>query len=118
MSDSDRKANMIPPRGECCQWSATKIAGIKDVHTEHCCLRHGCCYGNPECSVTTKFKKQSYPCETCEWVDKEEAPLREIERLRDLLMSIRDEAGSGNPKLHKIQRWADEALDSEKRIHP
>jgi hypothetical protein len=37
-----------------------------DVHTEHCCLIHGCKYGDPECSVTTGLKRQSFPCEECE----------------------------------------------------
>lgn len=43
-----------------------------DVHTEHCCARHGCKYGydiyetDKECSVATGKKKQSFPCEACE----------------------------------------------------
>ncbi len=49
----------------------------KDVHTEHCCKYHGCKYGNDDkdlmgnlgrtdfCTVTTKQKIQSYPCESC-----------------------------------------------------
>jgi len=38
---------------------------MKDVHTEHCCIRHGCKYGNIYCTVTTAEKKQSYACEGC-----------------------------------------------------
>jgi hypothetical protein len=37
----------------------------KDVHTEHCCLRHGCKYCDPDCSVTSGEKPQSYDCEDC-----------------------------------------------------
>jgi hypothetical protein len=43
----------------------------KDVHTEHCCVIHGCKYGddrgydNNTCPVTTKKKKQSFACESC-----------------------------------------------------
>jgi hypothetical protein len=37
----------------------------KDVHTEHCCLRHGCKYGDDDCTVATGQKPQSYPCEEC-----------------------------------------------------
>lgn len=37
----------------------------KDVHTEHCCARHGCKYGEENCTVVTGKKKQSFPCETC-----------------------------------------------------
>ena len=39
----------------------------KDVHTEHCCARHGCKYGDPECSVALGIKKQSWNCETCDY---------------------------------------------------
>lgn len=37
----------------------------KDVHTEHCCIAHGCKYGNKDCSVVTGKKEQSFPCEVC-----------------------------------------------------
>jgi hypothetical protein len=48
----------------------------KDVHTEHCCHRHGCKYGyghdfhakkGRSCPVETGEKKQSYPCESCHY---------------------------------------------------
>lgn len=39
----------------------------KDVHTEHCCLRHGCKYGDPNCTVENGTKPQSWDCEQCEW---------------------------------------------------
>lgn len=37
----------------------------KDVHTEHCCVIHGCKYGNDKCTVTTRKKPQSFCCEDC-----------------------------------------------------
>lgn len=38
----------------------------KDTHTEHCCRRHGCKYGeNADCPVVTGKKSQSYSCEQC-----------------------------------------------------
>jgi hypothetical protein len=38
----------------------------RDVHTEHCCARHGCKYGDDKtCPVVLKKKTQSYPCENC-----------------------------------------------------
>lgn len=37
----------------------------KDVHTEHCCIYHGCKYGDYDCVVWRGYKPQSYPCETC-----------------------------------------------------
>lgn len=38
---------------------------VKDVHTEHCCIHHGCKYGDEDCTVTTGKAPQSFPCEYC-----------------------------------------------------
>ncbi len=38
---------------------------IKDVHTEHCCLHHGCKYGDDDCTVMSLRNRQSYLCEEC-----------------------------------------------------
>ncbi|MGR5366994.1 hypothetical protein [Photobacterium damselae] len=35
------------------------------VHASHCCLSHGCKYGDKNCPVTTGAIKQLYPCEEC-----------------------------------------------------
>lgn len=43
--------------------------GQTDVHTEHCCDRHGCKYGadeTDECTVVNESKPQSHLCEQCE----------------------------------------------------
>ena len=37
----------------------------KNVHTEHCCLKHGCKYGDRDCPVATGKQEQSSHCETC-----------------------------------------------------
>jgi hypothetical protein len=38
------------------------------VHTEHCCENCGCKYGDEDCPVVLKLKKQSHDCETsCRW---------------------------------------------------
>lgn len=42
-----------------------------DVHTEHCCSKHGCKYGEKLCTVTRGVHKQSHPCEFCS-MDEEE----------------------------------------------
>lgn len=47
---------------------------IKDVHTEHCCITHGCKYGDEDCTVVTGKAIQSYPCEVCSWVETLEIP--------------------------------------------
>jgi len=40
---------------------------IKDVHTEHCCILHGCKYGEDAfCTVTTRKAEQSFICEDCQ----------------------------------------------------
>lgn len=38
---------------------------MKDTHTEHCCRKHGCKYGDEDCSVEMKIVEQSFPCEYC-----------------------------------------------------
>ncbi len=36
------------------------------VHRTHCCLNHGCKYGNQDCPVELGLIIQDYPCEDCE----------------------------------------------------
>ena len=37
-----------------------------NVHTEHCCIDHGCKYGDEDCPVVAGDQKQSHPCQDCE----------------------------------------------------
>jgi hypothetical protein len=37
----------------------------KCVHTEHCCIGHGCKYGGGYCVVYRGYQAQSHPCEDC-----------------------------------------------------
>lgn len=37
-----------------------------DVHRTHCCVFHGCKYGDEDCPVETRLVKQAYTCEQCE----------------------------------------------------
>ncbi len=39
----------------------------KNVHTEHCCVIHGCKYGDTDCPVERKIQRQSFQCEECYW---------------------------------------------------
>lgn len=48
----------------------TRSEVVKDVHTEHCCWRHGCKYHwagrrSTSCSVVSGEKSQSFMCEMC-----------------------------------------------------
>lgn len=36
------------------------------VHATHCCVIHGCKYGDEDCPVVTKEVKQEYLCEECD----------------------------------------------------
>lgn len=60
-------------RTETLQWTDMDAPEVKeedkDVHTEHCCIIHGCKYDNNECPVENKVKKQSFPCEMCDLYD-------------------------------------------------
>ena len=39
------------------------------VHTEHCCVLHGCKYGEDDfCPVVLKQRRQSYLCESCNFM--------------------------------------------------
>lgn len=44
------------------------MTDLKDVHTEHCCAKHGCKYAAPRtaCTVTSGEKPQSFPCVICD----------------------------------------------------
>lgn len=35
------------------------------VHQTHCCIKHGCKYGDEDCPVVTGLILQRYPCEDC-----------------------------------------------------
>ncbi|MDD4779153.1 MAG: hypothetical protein PHT02_00920 [Tissierellia bacterium] len=35
------------------------------VHASHCCIKHGCKYGDKDCPVVNRKIKQEYLCEYC-----------------------------------------------------
>jgi len=39
---------------------------MKTVHTEHCCIIHGCKYGDNNCPVELGNIKQTFLCEECD----------------------------------------------------
>lgn len=37
------------------------------VHASHCCVHHGCKYGDPMCPVVNEEVPQLCACEVCDW---------------------------------------------------
>ena len=81
---------------------------IQDVHTGHCCLDHGCKYGNKNCTVVTKKALQEYRCEACDYYDEESEPLQKV--LHQMFMKY-----SFDPKATKVLRELEKKL-IKKRI--
>jgi len=61
---SEIYANEVVPRYQA-DFEKRRDGQNKDVHTEHCCVVHGCKYGDRDCPVANKVKVQSYRCESC-----------------------------------------------------
>jgi len=63
------------------------VVNKEGVHRTHCCVAHGCKYGDRDCPVETGRIKQDYTCEECDYVG--------IENLEDLqnyvMRSMNDE---------------------------
>jgi len=83
----------------------------KDVHTEHCCIIHGCKYGfggeSNDCTVVNKTKKQSGSCESCrEDMNIHEAPTKDGRGINDedfdLLREIVNKARFGVSYKHLL----------------
>lgn len=60
----------------------------KDVHTEHCCLKHGCKYGDDYCPVAGGKKKQSYPCESCEYDEEMSEEMTGVNDMAEKLIDL------------------------------
>jgi hypothetical protein len=50
------------------------------VHQSHCCIIHGCKYGDKDCPVENKLIIQTYPCEECDNIG-----VKSIQDLFDLM---------------------------------
>lgn len=57
------------------------------IHRTHCCKRHGCKYGHPDCPVVQSLVIQEYPCEECSW-DSETPLEQKIDALECALRDI------------------------------
>jgi hypothetical protein len=78
----------------------------KDVHTEHCCIDHGCKYGNKFCTVASEEKEQSHSCEQCDLDDEliaEAARIlkdRKYHRKKEIPASVDDVVPNVMPKIN------------------
>lgn len=64
-----------------CQYleAISELADPEDVHTQHCCIEHGCKYRDPFCSVEIGIKPMGIDeCEQC-WMDREDGKDEEEE---------------------------------------
>ena len=56
------------------------------VHATHCCVEHGCKYGDPDCPVKRLRVKQEHPCEWCSGDEHDPSPEQvRFRNLQDLL---------------------------------
>jgi len=77
-------------------------ADPRETHKSHCCVRHGCKYGEPDCPVASGEVEQLYDCESCAWDKEEFSELEELrlyksehERLKEELNQILHPNGDG-----------------------
>lgn len=64
---------------------------IFDVHTRHCCIKHGCKYGDDEkCTVVTKRAPQEGPCEICGMFEVEERLDDEYDAMKYRLIELEE----------------------------
>jgi hypothetical protein len=73
------------------------------THITHCCILHGCKYGDVNCVVVTRQEKQAYTCEDCglegfttipdpdspEWEDQNEVLVMDHEDLMQEVLMLR-----------------------------
>ena len=52
-----------------------------DVHVRHCCIVHGCKFGDDDCPVCNAEHKQKYLCEICTDGFEKIYKMKEIKRI-------------------------------------
>ena len=60
------------------------------VHETHCCVDHGCKYGDEYCPVASGEVKQLYECEECQEEHPRDKATREVIKLAQDLVDLRD----------------------------
>lgn len=65
----------------------TRIVNV-GVHETHCCVYHGCKYGDDDCPVVSGELKQAYPCEECREEHPRDRATRELLMLAQQLVDL------------------------------
>ena len=100
-----KKSNTgFPPNSGC---DAMDLHYTKDVHTEHCCVIHGCKYGQHDtCSVVNERKPQSFICEDCD-----DAGIEDVSKIKEYLdmrkISTSTEEGICEAERQNLSRWTE-----------
>jgi len=87
-------------------------------HATHCCVQHGCKYGDPNCPVATKKEPQVYACEICDW-EKGNAEFLEIAYLMNQVETLKAYAEALAKDMegsHKL--WNAPSLLTYRAAHP
>ncbi len=71
----------------------------KCVHTEHCCILHGCKYNDDDCPVENNIKPQSCLCESCSFQIEENGYSEEVlwARIRAYQQNDKDRPQTQSP---------------------
>lgn len=94
------------------------------VHKSHCCVRHGCKYGDEDCPVVCGKIKQLYGCESCDIQEEENSELEELrlyksehERLKGELNKILhpNNDGPANPSFCDLVSCVEGCLSKLRR---
>lgn len=81
------------------------------VHIEHCCVYHGCKYGDDDCHVVNMLVDQKYPCESCCDNEEKAVEFRKSKEGKELFSRLRllavDVTSSQQEQEHQSQRAED-----------
>lgn len=94
---------------------AQEVFDDTGVHASHCCVRHGCKYGDEDCPVVIGKVAQMYDCEDCEYEKEKFAQdagelLQSPENLARYLQKL--QAHTKNPLILNVLAQACESLEN------
>jgi hypothetical protein len=92
------------------------------VHATHCCVIHGCKYGDTDCPVTLGTVSQVYHCEFCPFEDTDEAftltkaQLQAVEDAMSLAHGYSYRGESPLPDLRELDRVLDPVIRAAENL--